>query len=111
MELLFTVSVAFEALKDACQGPCLENQTAVLKAATRCPSLLEFLGSLNIRTHSIVPSGFFGGERKVHWAGGDPYAFYSTYVRELRRENRLHDDPDHAKVEYALEAWQAWHKR
>ena len=52
-QLIHTAAAGFQCLAELVQGPCIENQKSVLLSVTKCPSLLEYLG-----THLIFLNTF-----------------------------------------------------
>ena len=102
--LLHAVGVAFDVLKDVCQGPCPENQSTVLRATAMCPAVLEYIGAMHLKAESSV-STIIGLNRKIVWKGYDPYVFYLTYERELKNLRLFHLHPSKDDLIEFVQMW------
>ena len=74
-------------------------------------SVLEIVSSLSLEAHSTVFDGYQAfsllhpRERTIHWHGGEPFLFYSTYVKEMTRLQVFRRDPDQAIILKETSRW------
>eukprot|EP00596_Hydrurales_sp_CCMP1899_P005089 CAMPEP_0119051638 /NCGR_PEP_ID=MMETSP1177-20130426/73187_1 /TAXON_ID=2985 /ORGANISM="Ochromonas sp, Strain CCMP1899" /LENGTH=757 /DNA_ID=CAMNT_0007030911 /DNA_START=1652 /DNA_END=3923 /DNA_ORIENTATION=- len=93
-QLIHTAAAGFVSLTEMAQGPCVENQKAVLIATNRCPALLEFLGAMHIEATCTIGSRFIGTQRKIPLLGGYPGNFYKAILKEIPPPEFLSDASD-----------------
>jgi hypothetical protein len=104
-QLIHTAAAGFVSLTEMCQGPCVQNQKAVLIATNRCTALLEFLGAIHIEATSTIGSRFIGTQRKISLLGGYPGSFYKAILKEIPPPEFLDDAPDYIAMQKARSDW------
>ena len=70
-----------------------------------CPQLLEYVGAMGLTAESSV-GRMIGYDRKVTWKGYEPYDFYCTYVRELKKAHLYHTDHAKDDIQAFIQEWE-----
>lgn len=97
LQLISTIGKAFDSIIRM-HGKYSHDILLIIVAS--CPALLQFLGLLNLNVsmpstainRSILSSLF--SSPNIVWNGGDPYAFYPVYYKEMLAQDALETLPD-----------------
>ena len=111
VEYIHTVSIAFDNCISLC---CAQSVSGIVSALPKTPALLEFLGLMQLTAfHKVPASSVFSlsSARKVYWKGGDPFRYYSTYIREMNAIGLFKTDNEQNNILREIALWKQLAKK
>lgn len=106
--LLHTINNANRCLMTLC---CRHCESSIANALRECMPALEIASLINLTATSTTSEaagmmGIRSSKRVISWEGGDPLAFYDTYIAEMSRLGLLQLDEESDSIYEAKERWE-----